>query len=563
MLHAVFMRIMVVAFLVSGASIGSFYNSKSAFTNTEKTGEQFIYSYSSEGTGYSDIQMLYNTDSTLKAQPFFYRPSVQVTGVNIQCKIKKTIIESVGDSMQVCFEIIQPDVTIENGALPVEAGIIIKEMAIPVFADMSIAGNIRSIKTDATVSYLTAGIVKNILSNTQAVLPHNGKKSWQVTEENTVGLFKAEYQVVDQYKDSVAYLKTNLGYEKIRSVKKGQKLLPNSKTTIITDASGTVQKIQISESLVTLFGADTIVASGSSTDCKLLSASTITSKDILAYRKLQHSGKYLKSFALSDPISDEEINRLAYKNTLADDNFETLVTKLKAMNIHDKEYESDLTKKFRALAWLSEADCIKMTAMIKHAAAGSDIFRVISHAMAAVETPFSINELAAIVAERRNDEAVMTELLPVLATTPTPTGKAADIITALAFSKGTNAFITTTAQLTLGGMIKNLMSIDRQKADELTDVIIEKMKDSRDTLQQLLVYGNTGAYRLLPVLSSYISNPLVSVEIRKAAVFATRLIDHKEVAALLGKLSVDKDPIISKQANETILFRKQYFHENF
>ncbi|GAB2808782.1 hypothetical protein GCM10027043_04950 [Ferruginibacter profundus] len=542
--------------------MGSCYNSKPVFFDSGKAGEQLVYSYTSEGTGYSDIQMLYNTDSTVKAQPFFFRSSVQVIGVNIQCNIKKTILGASGDSMHVCFELIQPYVKIENSTLPVDAGMIIKEMALPVFADMTIAGNILSVKTDTAVSYLTAGIVKNILSNTQAVFLHGAKNSWQVTEENTVGLFKADYKVVHQGKDSVEYTKINTGFIKIKSAKKGQKLLPDSKTTIVTTTSGTVQRIQTSESIVTLFGADTIVASGSSMEYKLLSVRTIGQQDISAFKQLEHSGRYLAPVALSDPISDEEINRLAYKNTLAEDNLETLMLKMRVMKMHDKEYENDLAKKFRALAWLSEKDCIKMAAVLKDAAPGSGMFRVISRAMAAVETSFSINELALIIAERGNDEAVMTELLPVLATTPTPTGMAADIVKELAFTKRTNAFITTTAQLTLGGMIKNLAHTDKQKADELTDVVVENMKNSQDTLQQLLVYGNTGAYRLLPAFASYISSPLVSAEIRKAAVFATRLIDNEEVTLLLGKLSVDKDTVISKTAKETIEFRSQYLNRN-
>ena len=64
--------------------------------------------------------------------------------------------------MDVCFEIIQPDVQIESGALPVDAGMIIKEMAMPVFAEMSVTGNILAVKTDTAVSHATAGIVKNI-----------------------------------------------------------------------------------------------------------------------------------------------------------------------------------------------------------------------------------------------------------------------------------------------------------------------------------------------------------------------------------------------------------------
>jgi hypothetical protein len=556
------MKVIAVYLLLLAVCNGSCYNSKLFAGGGVNAGEQCLYSYSSEGTGYSDIQMLYNTDSSVKAQSFFYRPSLQTMQVNIQCNIKKTITEYSGNTAHVCFEIVLPLVKIENNALPVDADIIMQEMILPVFADMTVDGNILAVKTDTAVSYLTAGIIRSILSNIQAVIPSEKEQGWQTPEENTIGVFKANYQVVNKSGDSIEYRKTNMGYEKITAAKKGQHLFPDSRSAIITNAYGLVQRISTSESLITLFGRDTIVASGSSTEYKLLRITNIKHEDLLALKQLERSGQYLKSVTLSDPISDEDINRMAYKNTLGDENFETLTEKLRLVTLQDKQYESELVKKIRALAWLHEADCSKMAAILKEAAVGSDTFRVISHSLATVETPFSINELAAVIALRRNDEAVMIELLPVMATTPAPTGKAADIIKELAFSKKENAFIMSTAQLALGGMVKNLMKKDSAKANELIDIISENMKNSPDTLQLLLVYGNTGAYRLLPVISSYISGTSVSPEIRKAAVFATRLIDHKEVTSLLGKLAVNKDTVLSKAANETILFRNEYLHEN-
>lgn len=554
---------MIISFILICSSSFSCYNSRAVFSNTVKTGEQFVYSYKSDGVGYSDIQMLYNTDSGVRTQPFFKRPGLQTTYVNISCKIRKTILESANNIIQVCFEIVEPVVKIENNSLPVDVDAITKEMISPVFAQMSANGNILNIKTDSSVSYITAGIIKNILSNTQAVMLSPQMKTWLVTEENTNGLFKAKYKVVKKYHDSTEYLKINTGYEKIKSAKKNQKLIPENITTVITNKQGSVQRIHTSESLVTMFDKDTIVASGSSTEFALLSSTTTEQNEILNFKQVVHSGKYLKSFALSDPISDEEINRLAYKNTLADDNFESLVAKLKMVNIPNKQFENDLSKKFRALAWLSEVDCSRMAALLKNANPGSVTFSVISDALAAVETPFSINELVSIVSARRNEESVLVELLPVLAVSPTPTVKAADIIREIAFSKLSNPVIQSMAQLTLGGMVKNLVSIDRKKSEELTGVIVDNLKNSTDTIQQLLIYGNTGSYRLLPVFSSYISDAAVSVEIKKAAVFATRFVNHREVDSLLGKLSAGRDSVLSKAAHETILFRNDYLNDNF
>lgn len=563
------MRLIALPFILFCSCIGTRYGNGGARPSEEViAGRQFVYSYASEGAGYSDIQMLYNTDSTAKAKPFFYRPSIQVTGVKMRCQLRKTIVHFDGDSMLVCFEIMQPDLQIESNFLPVDAGAISKELTLPVFAEVSGSGKILSVKTDTAVSYLAAGIVRNILSNTQAVILAGDKESWEVSEDDINGTFNAGYRMVNRQADSIVYRKVNLGYEKIKSAKSGQRLLADNTTTITTDPSGILQHIQISESLMTLFGMDTIVASGSRTDFQLLSASTVDLQATVAYSTLEQSNSYAKASALSAPISDEDINRMAYRNTLGHDNFETLLGKLRLVPLQDKKYESELVKQFRALAWLSEPGCKMMADLLRTARPTSDTFRVMSNALGAVETPFSIDQVAIVIAERRNEEAVMMQLLPILATTPTPTSKAADIVRGLAFGKPAlasrdteNAFITSTAQLTLGGMVKSLSAFNRQKADELTGIIVENMKDSRDTLQQLLVYGNTGSNRLLPVYTAYINNPLVSDEIRKEAVFAMRLIEEHEVPALLDQLSMNKDTIISKSANETIRFREQFFRD--
>ena len=256
---------MAISFTLLMACIGSVYSTQPALVNLENAGRQFVYAYSSEGVGYSDIQMLYNTDSTLKGLPFFYRPTLQTTKVNIHCKIKKTIVNVTHNRRQLCFEILEPIIQIQNNALPVDVAMIMNEITKPVFVYVDNNGKILSVKTDNAVSYLTAGIVKNILSNIQIVMPDERKNNWQVIEENAIGFYHANYRVVNNNQDSIEYQKTNLGYENVPSAKIGQKYFPETNTTIVTNASGLIERINTSESLVTLFGNDTIVASGSST----------------------------------------------------------------------------------------------------------------------------------------------------------------------------------------------------------------------------------------------------------------------------------------------------------
>ena len=194
--------------------------------------------------------------------------------------------------------------------------------------------------------------------------------------------------------------------------------------------------------------------------------------------------------------------------------------------------------------------------VLKKSPLESPMFKIMSNALASTETPQAINTLVSVIEARQQDEAVVMELLQILAITTKPTDKAINIVKKLAFSTN-NVAIASTAQLALGGLSGNMKTINPEKADAVIDFLINKMHGQTDTFQEILVLGNTGSPKVLPIMKSYIYSS-ASPEIRAAAVASLRLVEQNEVQNLLASLSVSKDSILSKAAIETIDFRASH-----
>jgi hypothetical protein len=128
--------------------------------------------------------------------------------------------------------------------------------------------------------------------------------------------------------------------------------------------------------------------------------------------------------------------------------------------------------------------------------------------------------------------------------------------------KPQNPFIVSTSQLTLGGMANSFRRTDQMKSNELTEFLIEKMEYEKDTVQRILVLGNTGSFLIFPFLKSFIDGVSVSEQVRLEAIAALRLIDHPEVTTILNKLIDSRNADIGKTAKVVTEFREQYFKNN-
>ena len=520
---------------------------------------QYTYSFRAESVGYSDIKSLYTVDSGKTGPSFFRRETIRVLNMNVLCDIKMTKLEQDAKELLLSYEILNPAVSIENDGMPLNAVALAQELTHPVFVELTAQGQIRTVRIDTAVTDMAANLLKEILSRMQFVTRDKDSTTWQTTEQNTTGTFTARYRLLQTNRDSAVYEKIIQEYTKLKSPQKKQRVEIDSRANISTDQSGLVHRISISEAQVVLFNKDTISAVGSKVSASLKSANKAAKTDVTALENLKRSSHYSIESELSTPLSKDQIYRQAYRGTLGNDNWETLILKLNKRETIDKEREDSLVLKFRALAYLFPEDCRRLGTLLRNESYGTRSFRVLSRALSITETSFATDEIAGIIKERKKEEKVLIELLPVLATTGSPTVASAGILKELAFDPGNAPVVITTAQLALGGMANNFRKTDPKQSEELTQFLIQKMEPETDTVQKILVLGNTGSYSVFPFFKSFIENPGVSWAVRVEAVSSLRLIDIPEVGILLNQLLGHKDSSMVNVAREVMAFRKENF----
>ena len=417
-------------------------------------------------------------------------------------------------------------------------------------------GRIEQVKTDSTISTVSAAMLKEVISRLQFVQPNSSATAWETEEENTAGTFRATYQQLNAGNEKEKqYSKTNAGYTKLKAAQPEQKMLVNSQTNITVDSANAVKNITVSELQFVVINIDTISASGSKIEVSLRLTATATAAQLSQLTSLFSSLAYTRSTTLSAPLSIDQINRLAYTGTLENDNLQTLTQALAEVDQTDANYEETLVLKFRALAYLFPETAASLADLLVKAPHGSYNFRVLSQALANAQTPAATDAIATVVEKRSADEAVMINLLPTLATTTAPTDKAVEVVKTIAFDKTKSSVITSTAQLALGGMAYHFGKINPTKGEEVSRLLLLKMETETDTLQRILVLGNTGSPLVFPRLSQYVANDTASMEVKVAAIKAMQLIKQQEVDEFLVKLSTHTDSLIAKTAQEVAAAR--------
>ncbi|MRX65546.1 hypothetical protein [Maribacter luteus] len=519
--------------------------------------KQSHYKYSAENFGYSNIEKLYNPDSVNVKTTFFNSESLQYLEMTLQSDLEKSILKKTKDSMLICYQLQNLKLDLKNEGISIDLHPILKELIKPVFVYTDVHGKIGAIKFDAGVSQIARGLYKDILSRMQFVKPLKQSKDWKTTEENTLGTYIAEYQNVDSDSSNRLYKKNVLDYLTYKSKNENQKIKTDNNSTIETDASGTIKKINISEAQIIVRNNDTLSILGSKVSVCMSSEKQVKSVDIAHLLVLENSKNYRQKTTLSEALSHEKIKGTAYKGTLGSDNWETLIQKLSKTENLTNALKEDLILKFRALFYLQPEYCSKAVSFLDNQLATSNEFVLLSKALSITETPGATNALAILIDKRKSNEELMGALIPVLTTTKYPTSKAIEVLKKIGFSesKTLGYFTKSIAQLALGGMAKNLEHSDTFKSETLTNYLIEKMTLEKDPLQYLFVLGNTGSPLVFPYVKSLLENKHSSEEIKLEAVSALSLIDDEKVSSYLKQLMQNKNVALKNKAKEVLEFQ--------
>ena len=520
-------------------------------------GARCIYSWESKTMALSDIKQLYKIDTTEKTS-FFQSKSLQLINLDVRCSIRKTVVEVNGNDQLVCFEIMNPVVSLKQNGQPTRSESIQQELTHPVFAEISPDGLIKIVRIDTAVSQVAGGVIKEMLSQMQFVSAGRKEATWRTREENTAGTYWAKYQVTDSNQSGYSYLKLNEGYILLRSAIPDQTITDNGRAAITVDSIGIVSDVDVLESRAVLVHNDTISLSKGRAVARLISASRATNSEVSTLMKLARTPGYEEGTELSARLSDEKINRLTYSRTLGDDTYKSLHLRLQQTGNDDVEMIDSLTSKFRALAYLFPGHCKDMARSLQSAEINSSAFKVLSDALNDAQIPAAVDALADVIAARSNEEEVLLELLPMLATSATPTIHAEAAVRSLLLST-TSPAVQSTAELALGAVAYHFKELDTIRSAEVTLFLLNRMKSETDTIQKILVLANTGDKAIIPVLKSYIDDDSVSVEVKQTAIMGLRLVEGREVDELLQHLLHHKNDLVVGAARQVIEFREQKF----
>ena len=523
--------------------------------------KQSQYSYNAENFGYSDIKKLYSLDSVTAKQSFFNSKSLQYLEMTIQSDLKKTVLKKTNDSILICYQLLNPILDIKTEGVSINIEPIIKDLIKPVFVKSDVNGKIGKLKFDADISETSTGLYKDILSRMQFVKPLKKTKDWQTTEENTLGTFIAYYQKEDSDGPNKVYSKYVLDYLTYKSIKENHNLKIENHTTIETDAFGELKHVNTSEAQIMLQNNDTLSVLGSKVSIFIRSEKNVNNDVVSNLLTIEKSERYSHNTTLSEETSDENIRIMSYKGTLNTDNWESLIEQLSTTTNLKLETEERLVLKFRALFYLYPEYCEKAVSQIKNEQINSKVFMVISKALSITETSYAIDALATLIDKNKNEEGLLRRLIPVLTTTKHPTDKAIEVVKSIAFNtkKPQDYFTISTSQLALGGMANQLRLIDTLKSNSLTRYLLENITTEKDTIQQLLILGNTGSYLVFPQIKSLINNDLVSRDVKTEAISALALINNEDVSHFLKNLLSNKEDYIKNEAQKIMDFRDNYF----
>jgi hypothetical protein len=200
----------------------------------------------------------------------------------------------------------------------------VAEIRKPFFVNWSSSGKILSIQADSAISYPSLNVIRDIVSRFQFIKVLGKKYEWQIEEENTIGSYLAEYAVIDTTGSIVKYKKINAGYKHVSADRGNQEYDPEMNSSFEFDDSSQLKKINSSEALVTTIKGDTISVYAARIFLNLGYVKNISGKFRMDLFRLKNTDLYKKESRIGSGLSQEEISRMAFTNTLGADNFESL-----------------------------------------------------------------------------------------------------------------------------------------------------------------------------------------------------------------------------------------------
>jgi HEAT repeat protein len=494
---------------------------------------------------------------------------------HLAAQLLSTVIAGQGDGFVVAVRLQNPVVQLEvDGHETSErAHTIATELGADIFAVVDHMGRVRSVLFNAGTDSLSQGFGRTLLALIQFVFPDDPAASanqWESLEEGPAGQYVAHYRAeavaggdnpVATFRKKKAYYITPPEVSESNEYEVSQVITPSGDLLARFDvAAGHLLSLDGTESDVTSIAGKTVARSETTLKLTYKSPQTLSEKAIEELRaEKSERERTVRPIALFLKRSKEEIENSIAAAKLGKDTEDSLLAQLaEAESTAAVNTDStDLFLKFKALVQLHPESCRDLGRTLTKAEPKGVSMSVLAEALKAVGSPEAQNALADAIRARGEDWPALSKLIPMLALAGPPTEIAENTLKEIADHSG-NSDIATTAKLSLGIMAGTLEKVSPERSARLVDFLISSLDSSGSPADKrifLLVLGNAGSTRALPVISRFLNDP--SPVLRAAAVSALRLCDSSSADDLLAKaLASDADPAVRSQAAFSLSYRR-------
>jgi hypothetical protein len=483
----------------------------SAQTYKVKSGQREIYRFDYSNTTRSDMRSMFGLDTSGSSSPLAHFIETSVKG-----ELVRTAVRMQADDWLFVYSFRRPSVKLRVNGQDQEssAATIAADLAKEMVLTIGVGGQIKTIRFDSTVADISKSFVRSMLASTQFVVTGaNGAATWRTTEADPAGQYLAIYDrmATGRYaRSKVQY--TSQDRSKQGDIAAKQRIDPHGELVAEIDTKTGRLKSLAGVDSQRVFIGERIVASGTTRlAMRLDNVETTTSR-------LPVLGAEEDLFdAEAETAGERSLQRTelgyATKDSLL------LVLAFRERHREDTTSLTPLYLKLKALIYLHPDVSTELGEILAKAPPNGPTMSLLSSALAAVGSIEAQDALIAAIKSRHNSWPALATLIPTLGGVRSPSQRAMETITYLAFNSNVRE-IESTARLAAGVMARN--SGSPVMVQTLIMGVSSVLPDEKGDF--LLALGNSGSKLALPTIDKFLEdkNPLL----RESAIRARRAIEE-------------------------------------
>jgi hypothetical protein len=537
--------VLTLVVLVGGATLGAFIGTKwrdshGRLLYSFEPGQRWRHDVHFRGGGTVDFgAVTAGLNLTLTGQ------QVQTVQTVIEGELTTDVLEVNGQEALLAFSMPKANVALNVDGAPLMGAktTIEADLAQPVFAKVSLRGQIQTLHFPGQMNDLSRNCLRSLLGATQVVLPtaDDPNKEWDAPEQSLNGRYLANYQIdPDSNRGTIALVKSfgPLDEPRHKPGQPAQTLHPDGEVRIVFDTGlGLVHTIKGTQTLTLTVDDKAISTTQTSVELGLIKKETLPASELAwLIQSARAQTKAAPAESLKVPPSSGAGASLANQNRqLGDATLESLEADLgrEDNSAEPSKDQLPLYLKIKAMIAVHPESSARWGELVLRAGPGSLTMKLVPSALAAVGHEQAQAALVAILKAQAKDPAMFQRIMVVLVQVKTPSPLLESTLQGLALSAASPA-TAGTAQLALGTVARSLEESSPERAAAIVAWAIQKEQGAASqTLQThwLLVLGNTGARAALPAIEARLGDK--SDPVRAAAVSALRFIDSDQAEALL------------------------------